>query len=97
MRRLPVSLPRTPHAISTDPDRHDVYDVTCGSILGMTVAYFSYRRYYPRLHSVKCNEPFPSRETSFNEGFGKLKDDEEAGLQRPGAIGVDGADSDEEI
>jgi diacylglycerol diphosphate phosphatase/phosphatidate phosphatase len=44
----------------------------------MTVAYFSYRRYYPRLHSSKCDEPFPSRETSFNEGFGKLKSDEEA-------------------
>jgi diacylglycerol diphosphate phosphatase/phosphatidate phosphatase len=56
---------------------HDVYDVTCGSILGMSIAYFSYRRYYPRLHSSKCDEPFPSRETSFNEGFGKLKNDEE--------------------
>jgi diacylglycerol diphosphate phosphatase/phosphatidate phosphatase len=56
---------------------HDVYDVTCGSILGMSIAYFSYRRYYPRLHSPKCDEPFPSREASFNEGFGKLKNDEE--------------------
>lgn len=57
--------------------RHDVYDVTCGSILGMAIAYFSYRRYYPRLHSPKCHEPYPSRETSFNEGFGQIKDDEE--------------------
>jgi len=65
-------------AISRCEDyRHDVYDVTCGSILGMGIAYFSYRRYYPRLHSPKCDEPFPSRETSFNEGFGKLKNDEE--------------------
>ena len=44
----------------------------------MSIAYFSYRRYYPRLHSAKCNEPFPSRATSFNEGFAKVKDDEEA-------------------
>lgn len=44
----------------------------------MGVTYFSYRRYYPKLHSPKCDEPFPSREASFNEGFGKIKDDEEA-------------------
>jgi diacylglycerol diphosphate phosphatase/phosphatidate phosphatase len=43
----------------------------------MTIAYFSYRRYYPRLHSAKCDEPFPSRESSFNEGFAKVKTDEE--------------------
>jgi diacylglycerol diphosphate phosphatase/phosphatidate phosphatase len=54
-----------------------VYDVTCGSILGFSIAYFSYRRYFPRLRSAKCDEPFPSRETVFNEGFGKIKDDEE--------------------
>ncbi|KAH8760299.1 phosphatidic acid phosphatase type 2/haloperoxidase [Hyaloscypha finlandica] len=66
-------------AISRCEDyRHDVYDVTCGSILGMSIAYFSYRRYYPRLHSPKCDEPFPSRESSFNEGFAKIKNDEEA-------------------
>ncbi|PMD65738.1 acid phosphatase/Vanadium-dependent haloperoxidase [Hyaloscypha bicolor E] len=66
-------------AISRCEDyRHDVYDVTCGSILGMSTAYFSYRRYYPRLHSPKCDEPFPSRESSFNEGFAKIKNDEEA-------------------
>ncbi len=57
---------------------HDVYDVTCGSILGIGIAYFSYRRYYPRLHDPKCDEPFPSRETSFNEGFGKIRDEEES-------------------
>lgn len=62
---------------SSNVSSHDVYDVTCGSILGMSIAYFSYRRYYPKLHSSKCDEPFPSRETSFNEGFGKLKNDEE--------------------
>jgi diacylglycerol diphosphate phosphatase / phosphatidate phosphatase len=65
-------------AISRCEDyRHDVYDVTCGSILGMGIAYFSYRRYYPRLRSSKCDEPFPSRESSFNEGFAKIKNDEE--------------------
>jgi len=67
-------------AISRCEDyRHDVYDVTCGSILGMSIAYFSYRRYYPRLRSPKCDEPFPSRESSFDDGFGKIKNDEEVG------------------
>ncbi|PMD15788.1 acid phosphatase/Vanadium-dependent haloperoxidase [Hyaloscypha hepaticicola] len=66
-------------AISRCEDyRHDVYDVTCGSILGITIAYFSYRRYYPRLHSSKCHDPFPSREATFNAGFAKIRDDEEA-------------------
>lgn len=58
---------------------HDVYDVTCGSILGMSIAYFSYRRYYPRLRSPKCDEPFASREAIFNQGFAKIKGDEETG------------------
>lgn len=61
--------------VANEP-RHDVYDVTCGSILGIAVAYFSYRRYYPRLISPKCHEPFPSREVNFNSR--QPKDDEEA-------------------
>jgi diacylglycerol diphosphate phosphatase/phosphatidate phosphatase len=80
-------------AISRCEDyRHDVYDVTCGSILGMSIAYFSYRRYYPRLKSAKCDEPFPSRETSFNEGFGKLKNDEEATLRSARDFDVEDSD-----
>jgi diacylglycerol diphosphate phosphatase/phosphatidate phosphatase len=83
-------------AISRCEDyRHDVYDVTCGSILGMSVSYFSYRRYYPRLQSAKCDEPYPSRETSFNEGFGKLKNDEEATVRGAREFDVDGMDSDD--
>jgi diacylglycerol diphosphate phosphatase / phosphatidate phosphatase len=38
--------------------RHDPYDVTVGSLLGFTVAYFSYRRYFPRLRSANCAEPY---------------------------------------
>ncbi|CAF9937243.1 hypothetical protein IMSHALPRED_011069 [Imshaugia aleurites] len=57
--------------------RHDVYDVTTGSTLGMVVAYFSYRRYYPVLNSLHCDTPFPSRaEWASKNGFGKLKDEE---------------------
>ncbi|KAF2750096.1 PAP2-domain-containing protein [Sporormia fimetaria CBS 119925] len=62
-------------AISRCEDyRHDVYDVTIGSALGWTVAYFTYRRYYPRLRSKRCDEPYPSPA----EGWSKVKDEETA-------------------
>lgn len=57
--------------------RHDVYDVCSGSILGILVAYFSYRRYYPVLKSPRCDTPFPSQaEWASSKGLGKLKDEE---------------------
>lgn len=57
--------------------RHDVYDVTIGSALGMLIAYFSYRRYYPALKSPQCDTPYPSRaEWAAKNGYGKLKDEE---------------------
>ena len=69
--------------------RHDVYDVTTGSILGMLLAYFSYRRYYPKLNSSHCDTPFPSRaEWASKNGFGKLKD-EEARVGRAESSDVD--------
>lgn len=81
-------------AISRCEDyRHDVYDVTCGSILGMAVALFSYRRYYPRLRSSKCDEPFPSK--SEDDGFSKIKDDEEAQHAASGFV-LNEIDSDED-
>lgn len=44
-------------------------------MLGFGLAYFTYRRYYPRLRHPNCSEPYPSRaETA---GFTKLKDEEE--------------------
>ncbi|KIX05993.1 uncharacterized protein Z518_03967 [Rhinocladiella mackenziei CBS 650.93] len=41
--------------------RHDVFDVTCGSMLGLSIAYFSYRRYYRPLKHRKCDVPYPNR------------------------------------
>ena len=38
---------------------HDIYDITAGSILGMTVAWLSYRRYYRPLKHTKCEIPYP--------------------------------------
>ena len=76
--------------------RHDVYDVTTGSILGMLVAYFSYRRYYPTLNSPHCDTPFPSRaECASRTGFGKMKD-EEARVGSTESFDVDDMAHDEE-
>jgi len=76
-------------AISRCEDyRHDVYDVTCGGILGMTIAYWSYRRFFPRLRNEHCDVPYPS--PSAREGFSKIKDDEET-ARRGGAAFTLGA------
>lgn len=64
-------------AISRCEDyRHDVYDVTTGSLLGILVAYNTYRRYYPPLRNAKCATPYPNPADSLN-GFTKVKDEEE--------------------
>lgn len=65
-----------------DDYRHDVWDVTCGGLLGMLVAWFSYRRYYPPLRSVICDHPWNKGELGNMEGFARL-DDEEQALSRP--------------
>lgn len=63
-------------AISRCEDyRHDVWDVCAGSALGLLVALFTYRRYYPNLRSKACDEPFPSMGDL--AGMGKAKDSDE--------------------
>ena len=66
-------------AISRCEDyRHDVYDVTVGSTLGMLIAYFSYKRYYPGLKSTYCDVPYPNwADTATINGYGKIRDAEE--------------------
>lgn len=65
--------------------RHDVFDVTAGSLLGMIIAYLSYRRCYPSLRLARCDEPYPSRyEFAVREEQNGSKMDEENGLS-PGA------------
>ncbi|KAF2715382.1 acid phosphatase/Vanadium-dependent haloperoxidase [Pleomassaria siparia CBS 279.74] len=62
-------------AISRCEDyRHDVWDVTAGSTLGILVAYYTYRRYFPPLRSSKCATPYPNPGDGTS---GKLKDEEE--------------------
>ncbi|KAH6866845.1 hypothetical protein BKA58DRAFT_318749 [Alternaria rosae] len=64
-------------AISRCEDyRHDVYDVSVGSVLGMAVAHYTYRRYYPALRNRGCAEPFPN--PADEKGWGKVKGDEES-------------------
>ena len=74
--------------------RHDVYDVTVGSILGIVVAYFSYSRYYPPLHSSNCETPYPSRAEEATVTM-KLKD-EEARIESRKAWSTDTADEEAE-
>ncbi|PLB41281.1 phosphatase PAP2 family protein [Aspergillus candidus] len=57
--------------------RHDIYDVTTGSLLGLGVAYFTYRRFYPSLGSVTCDVTKDRDEDLSTSGFSKLPDDEE--------------------
>ena len=75
-------------AISRCEDyRHDVYDVTIGSLLGFSVAHFTYRRYYPGLKSSRCETPFPNWVDTSTTEFGKLKD-EEARIQSAGVYSI---------
>lgn len=82
-------------AISRCEDyRHDVYDVTCGSILGLAVAYWSYRRFYPRLRNKRCGRPYESRMERIGS-FQKVRGDEEHQAlregQAPGAFNLGGS------
>ncbi|KAG6008641.1 hypothetical protein E4U43_000112 [Claviceps pusilla] len=68
-------------AISRCEDyRHDVYDVCVGSVLGMSTAYWSYRRHWPRLSSARCDEPYPRPGTDpQSAAWRRVRDEEEAG------------------
>lgn len=58
--------------------RHDVFDVVIGSLLGLCISYFSWRRWYPALSSKNCKEPYSAHpdENGFAK-FGKVRDEEE--------------------
>ncbi|KAM4063214.1 PAP2 superfamily protein [Hirsutella rhossiliensis] len=68
-------------AISRCEDyRHDVYDVCVGSALGMAVAYWSYRRHWPRLSSPECHEPYPRPGSEVRSTrWHRVRDEEEGG------------------
>lgn len=84
-------------AISRCEDyRHDVYDVTTGSLLGILMALFSYRKYYPGLATLHCDRPYPSRsELASSITYGRLKD-VEAQVSSANGLVRDGLDEDHE-
>lgn len=82
-------------AISRCEDyRHDVYDVTVGSVLGMAVAHYTYRRYYPALRNKGCATPY-SNPADDVKGLGKVKDEEER-LRGAQEFELDEMDEDDE-
>lgn len=64
--------------------RHDVYDVCVGSALGLTIALWTYRRYWPRLSCNDCDVPHPPPGTEAKErddrGWIRVRDEEEGAL-----------------
>ncbi|RPA74163.1 acid phosphatase/Vanadium-dependent haloperoxidase [Ascobolus immersus RN42] len=66
-------------AISRTADyRHDVWDVTAGSVMGFIIAYYSYRRFFPPLTAPGCHEPYLTRmsddlELEIYDGRGKFQ------------------------
>ncbi|KAJ5281749.1 hypothetical protein N7478_007121 [Penicillium angulare] len=63
--------------------RHDVWDVSSGGTLGMLVAWFSYRRYYPSLRSIHCDVTYDkANDVPSRERFHRA-DDEEQGASQP--------------
>lgn len=86
-------------AISRCEDyRHDVWDVTAGSVLGFLVALFSYKRYYPSLKSRKCDVPYPTPgEMMAHTGKSKLKaTDEEEMADVANEFEIGGSESEDE-
>ncbi|ORY61802.1 PAP2 superfamily protein [Pseudomassariella vexata] len=72
-------------AISRCQDyRHDVYDVCTGSALGLLVAFWTYRRYWPRLGSRDCDAPHPAPVVADDRDrddrrWRRVRDEEEGG------------------
>ena len=76
-------------AISRCEDyRHDVYDVCCGSLLGILVAYWSYRRHWPRLTSPDCDEPYAKPGAGADARWNRVRD-EESGVAGLHDVGFD--------
>jgi len=48
--------------------RHDYYDVSAGTIIGIATALFAYRRYFPGLKSEYPEVPYPGNDDG-NEGY----------------------------
>jgi diacylglycerol diphosphate phosphatase / phosphatidate phosphatase len=78
--------------------RHDVYDVTAGSLLGIFVAYFGYRRYFRSLRDPHCHTPYPSPGEDINaeRHMHPPKDDQETLEARAESFDLNDLTEDEE-
>ncbi|KAL9622688.1 MAG: hypothetical protein Q9160_002998 [Pyrenula sp. 1 TL-2023] len=75
--------------------RHDIWDVSAGSLLGLSMAYYSYRRYFPSPWSRRAGAPLGLAEEEEARAFGnKMRTDEEAAIGAAGDFELD--DFDEE-
>ncbi|KAK5113335.1 hypothetical protein LTR62_003434 [Meristemomyces frigidus] len=74
--------------------RHDYADVLFGSLIGFSVAYFNWRRYYPSLMSRGCDEPHagPGSRTGSPSGgeggFRRVRDEEEGFVAEAGRFSI---------
>lgn len=71
--------------------RHDVFDVTAGSLLGFGVALFNWRRYYPSLLARECDEPYGLSAPVEKPVFQRVRDEEEAMLEERYSLPADEA------
>ncbi|KAL9113515.1 MAG: hypothetical protein Q9227_002252 [Pyrenula ochraceoflavens] len=60
--------------------RHDIIDVTSGSLLGIAMAYFAYRRYFPPLTSRHTGVPHSKQAAGSIDHETRNKEDEEAAI-----------------
>ncbi|KAI5295892.1 hypothetical protein KEM52_006578 [Ascosphaera acerosa] len=59
--------------------RHDIYDVSAGTILGLCIAYLTFRHYFPHFGHPQCHIPFERSTHAEASGFRRVaNDDEEA-------------------
>jgi len=72
--------------------RHDVFDVVVGSLLGASVCYSTWRRYYPALSSNACHKPYGYElDLQDKQSFNRLRDEEDMiGGARDFELGSDG-------
>ncbi len=69
-------------AISRTMDyRHHWEDVTAGSFLGLVLAFFAYRQYYPPLSSAMSHRPYNPRPLRKKERHSIVNVDPESGLR----------------
>jgi diacylglycerol diphosphate phosphatase/phosphatidate phosphatase len=62
--------------------RHDVFDVTVGSALGLSMSFLVWRRWFPALSCRACREPYDAVEGEEEKGqhqsmFERIRDEEE--------------------